>query len=552
MDFNIVTFNEVCYQTIQDNADFLRLIYYSHIPTAIIALWMSFFIFFKSGKLLSSRLLLTVSILFSLWSLMDLITWTSYDTKLTMFTWATLGLLFILIFSVSLYFTYVFFDKKDISLKMKVLLFSPIFPVLLLTPTVLNLSGFNNESCEAIEGVLFTSYYHLFGAFVILWILALAIKRYRRAIEFHEKTQIALFALGIELFLTSFFVAGYVASLFDSFEIGIYGLFGMPIFMAFLGYLIVKFKAFDIKLIGTQALVIVLIILTGSQFFYVKTHTNFILTIITFILVVLSGFFLIQSFKRSEERKAELQLMADRLAISNDRLREIDNTKTEFISIASHQLRTPLTSIKGYCALILEGAYGKLTLPLQEIINRIIFSNERLINLVENLLNISRMEAGRMEYDFQLHHIETVLNELYATFSFAAQTKHLAFTISLPENPLPLIRIDKQKIQEVFSNLIDNAIKYTSEGSVTIIVDRNPDTRRTRITIKDSGIGIPKSELPYLFVKFSRGKDINRLHANGTGLGLYVAKNIIEAHKGKIYIESEGAGQGTSFVVELG
>ena len=244
--------------------------------------------------------------------------------------------------------------------------------------------------------------------------------------------------------------------------------------------------------------------------------------------------------------------MADRLAVSNERLRELDHTKTEFISIASHQLRTPLTSIKGYCSLILEGAYGDVNPDLEEVIHRLIFSNDRLVNLVENLLNISRMEAGRMEYQFEEQPVEDILKELYASFTFAATSKKLDFKLTLPESPLPHLKLDKQKIQEVFSNLIDNAIKYTNEGDVVIEAKYDQEKNKVHITVKDSGIGIPKEEVQFLFTKFSRGKDINRLHANGTGLGLYVAKNIIEAHKGKIWIESEGEGKGTTFVVELG
>ena len=162
------------------------------------------------------------------------------------------------------------------------------------------------------------------------------------------------------------------------------------------------------------------------------------------------------------------------------------------------------------------------------------------------------MEAGRMEYVFEEHRLEDILSELKESFAFAARSKEVTLTLNFPQDPLPPLKMDKQKIQEVFSNLMDNAIKYTNKGDVTVTLDQNPVNHRTRVTVKDSGIGIPASEIPYLFAKFSRGKDINRLHASGTGLGLYVAKNIVEAHKGTIRIESEGEGKGTSFIVELG
>lgn len=551
MNFDVVFNNENCYQLITQTAP-LDLLYYSHIPTAVIALLGSFFIFLKSRKALSGIVLLIVSILFSLWSVLDLLVWTSFDTRLTMFAWAPLGMIFMLIFSCSLYLTYIFFNKQDISFGKKLLIFLPLVPAIILTATVWNLTYFDTVNCEAIEGVWFTNYYHLFGALVLIWIFFLSIASYRKASHRDEKTQILLFSFGIEAFLMLFFVAGYLASLFDNFTIGIYGLFGMPIFMGFLGYLIVQFRAFNIKIFGAQALVVALMFLIGTQFFYATTQTSFILATVTFLLVVITGILLIQSFKRSEERKEELQVMADRLSVSNDKLRELDNTKTEFISIASHQLRTPLTSIKGYCSLLLEGSYGKLNTAMEEVLQRIIYSNDRLVDLVENLLNVSRMEAGRMEYMFEDTDIETILRDLYEGFVFTAQSKNLKFILNLPKEPLPLLHMDKQKMQEVFSNLIDNAIKYTQAGDVVVTAERRMGNHSVRVIIKDSGIGIPAAEIPLLFAKFSRGTDINRLHANGTGLGLYVAKNIIEAHKGSVWIESDGEGKGTSFIVELG
>ena len=549
MDFTIVSVNEICWQFVQSNSS---LIAYSHIPTALIALFVSGFIFLKSKRSLSGGVLLAMSIIFSLWSAADLATWMSYDTRLTMFAWAPLGFLYMLIFAFGLYLTYAFFDQQDLSFWKKMAIFAPIVPAIALTNTPFNLEGFDAQNCEAIEAPLFTNFYHLFGVFILAWIAILAIRRYREARLPSERKKIFFFTIGIEFFLISFFITGYIASLIDNFTIGIYGLFGMPIFMALLGYIIVQYRAFNVKALATQTLVVVLIFLIGAQFFYVKTTTNLILTSVTFFLVVIAGWMLMRSFRHSEERKEELQVMADRLAISNDRLREMDETKTEFISIASHQLRTPLTAIRGYCSLMLEGSYGEIDTSAQEVIHRLIFANDRLLYLVENLLSVSRMESGRMEYKMEEYPVEAILSELYESFHFQAEAKNLEFTIHLPEQPLPVLAIDKQKMREVFSNLIDNAFKYTDKGEVSVNVSYDDDTKKIQIRIKDSGIGIPASEIPFLFTKFSRGKDVDRLHANGTGLGLYVAKTIVEAHGGKIWIESEGDGHGTTFIVELG
>jgi signal transduction histidine kinase len=550
MNFDFVTNNENCFNLVTQTLP-TSLIYYSHFPPALVGLFVSVFVFLKSKRSLAGKILLVMSATFAMWAGFDLVLWTGFDTRLTMMFWAPFGMLFCLIFSLAVYFTYVFLDNKDISSRKKALIFTPAILAMMLTPTVFNLSVFDDTNCEAVEASWFVNAYSLYGLIAVVWIAALVVMRYRSARKTFRK-QIVLFAFGIEFFLFSFFATSYLASLIGNFYVGIYGLFGMPIFMALLAYLIVAYRAFNIRLLGTQTLVITITLLIAAQFFFVKTLTNQVLTAITLCLVITSGVLLIRSFKRSEHRKDQLQVMADRLSITNARLRELDNAKTEFISIASHQLRTPLTSINGYCSLVLEGTYGAVSDAVKEVVHRIMISNNRLVGLVENLLSVSRMESGRMEYQMEAFRLEDILRELIDSFAFTAKNKHLELSFDGPSEPLPTLLLDKQKMQEVFSNLIDNAIKYTNEGSVRVSVSRNPKTGRICAVVKDSGIGIPQDEKQYLFAKFSRGKDINRLHANGTGLGLYVAKAIVEAHKGTIRIESEGAGKGTSFIVEFG
>jgi len=560
MTNNLVTnLYDVCTPLLLDSFNgSLAILYYSHIPSIIISLVLGTLVLVKGGNKILSRVFFLLTSLFIAWLILDLFTWLSVNSGVIMFTWSITTLVEPLIFIATLYFVYVYIEQKDARLLYKVLAGVILLPLIIMIPTQFNLSAFSATECYAVENNY--SLYYKYGIEILftLVLIIFSLVKIKYTNE-HLRRQWSILLLGVLLFLLSFFSAvflgGYLADNgfnVSGYNVETYGIFGGVVFMVFITYLIVKYKAFDIKILGTQALVVALMILVGSQFFYVKTQVNFVLTIITFVLVVSAGILLIQSFKRSEERKEELQIMADRLAVSNDRLRELDRTKTEFISIASHQLRTPLTSIKGYCALMLEGLYGDVSQQMEEIINRIIFSNDRLVNLVENLLNISRMEAGRMEYVFEEHRLEDILSELKESFAFAARSKEVTLTLNFPQDPLPPLKMDKQKIQEVFSNLMDNAIKYTNKGDVTVTLDQNPVNHRTRVTVKDSGIGIPASEIPYLFAKFSRGKDINRLHASGTGLGLYVAKNIVEAHKGTIRIESEGEGKGTSFIVELG
>ncbi|MEI8343536.1 MAG: HAMP domain-containing sensor histidine kinase [Candidatus Moraniibacteriota bacterium] len=330
-------------------------------------------------------------------------------------------------------------------------------------------------------------------------------------------------------------------------------------------------------------MVIALLILIGSQFLLIQNKISIILTGITFFLAIVFGYILIKlveekdrqrealeiANKEISERKEQLQHMADSLAIANDQLRKLDNAKTEFISIASHQLRTPITAVKGFVSLILEGSYGEIGAGVQGALEKVYISSERLVALIEDLLNVSRIESGRMAFVFEKANVGKLLKELYDNFVLVAKEKKFYLELKLSETPLPEIVMDYAKIRELVSNFIDNALKYTEKGGVTIkaelkdegvVIDENGFViagkksqfgKMVRITVSDTGIGIPKEEIPYLFKKFSRGKDVSRLHVGGTGLGLYVGKAIAENHHGQVWVESDGKGLGSRFIIEI-
>lgn len=325
-------------------------------------------------------------------------------------------------------------------------------------------------------------------------------------------------------------------------------------FLVFLYVLILSYAAFQYNLMHIRSSLILLIvnfIIIDSLIDLLSSDTvaEFIFGIFTVILLIFFSFLIIKTFKWEVNRKDDLQVMTDKLARANDELRKLDNAKSEFISIASHQLRTPLTAIKGYISLILEGSYGQVEPKLRDALNKVYLANERLIQLVEDLLNISRIESGRLEYKFDFYRMEDLVNELYDTFVLRARDKGLELTIKKPRKPLPAVEMDYSKIREVVSNLIDNAIKYTEEGSVTVIIEKHFNT--VRVTVSDTGIGVPKELVSQLFEKFSRGKDTNRLHVEGTGLGLYVGRNLVDAHHGRMWVESGGSGRGAKFIVDI-
>ncbi|MFA5925453.1 MAG: ATP-binding protein [Parcubacteria group bacterium] len=549
MDFNSVTNIEQCAINLPQMIN-VGLLYYAHIPTAIIALIFGLFVLFKNKKDLSAKILFAISATFSIWTLFNLIVWVSYDSRVIMFFWAPLGIFEILFFILSLYFVYVFEDKEDISFIKKIVLGLLILPSILLAATKLNLSGFNLSYCEATDTRFILNYDNIIEVFISIWIAVVLVRKYIK-VEKVQKKQVLLLATGIILFLVSFFITSYIAYAINIFSLEVYGLFGMTIFLGFLTYLIVKFKAFNIKLIASQALVMGLVILIGSEFFFAENSTNQILIGITLAISIILGYQLVKSVKREVERKEQLETLSTQLAVANDKLHQLDKAKSEFISIASHQLRTPLTAIKGFVSLLLEGTYGQIPLQQRPPLEKVYVSNERLVQLVEDLLNISRIESGRMEFDFQEAQVEDLITEAVNTLDLSAKNKGLYLTWEKPEKMLPKFKMDITKIKEVVSNMVDNALKYTQKGGVTVRTETSENGKSARVIVSDTGIGMDKDDIEQIFEKFQRGKEISHYHTDGTGLGMFIARKVVTAHQGRIWAESEGKGRGSRFIMEL-
>jgi len=250
-----------------------------------------------------------------------------------------------------------------------------------------------------------------------------------------------------------------------------------------------------------------------------------------------------------ESVNADLTLTNKKLSNAYKSLKQLDVAKNEFISIASHQLRTPLTSIKGFVSLIMEGDYGKIGKGVREALRKIFISNERLIKLVNDLLSISRIESGKFTFNFKENDVVSMVEGIVDNFGLEAKNKKLKISYRNFAKKIEPFIFDRGKMQEVVSNLIDNAIKYTQKGEIKIKIEET--AKKVRIIVSDSGKGMREDESNYIFEKFRRGVDSSNLNTEGTGLGLYVCKKIVDAHKGRIIAESDGPGKGSRFIIEL-
>ena len=239
------------------------------------------------------------------------------------------------------------------------------------------------------------------------------------------------------------------------------------------------------------------------------------------------------------------------LRVANLKLKQLDKLKDEFVSIASHELRTPLTVIRSYVELLITGKAGKLNTKQYEYLERVFASSNRLANLVSTMLDLSRIESGRIKLAKENVDITGLVNEVVAEMKAKAEEQKIDLTIT-GFNDRTLLLADKERIREVMINLVGNALKYTPTGG-SVGISMTINEKEITISIKDTGIGINQVNMDKLFKKFGIiGSEYSvKKGITSTGLGLYLSQQLVQLHGGKIWVESEGEGKGSTFIFSL-
>ncbi|OGD67941.1 hypothetical protein A3I18_01585 [Candidatus Campbellbacteria bacterium RIFCSPLOWO2_02_FULL_35_11] len=392
-------------------------------------------------------------------------------------------------------------------------------------------------------------YYFIFPLFftvIIIISLVYLIKAYLNTGKdpiFHGQVRNQLLAglIGFSGGITNFF-----PQLFNIYPFGNYFII---LYVFFVSYAVLKYKFFDTKVISTQLFSgAITLIFLFNLLKPVESTTDWFLNFFIFISILIFVTLLNRSMYKEIESKRKIEQLAEDLKYANDQLQKMDKQKSEFINLASHQLRGPVASLKGYSSMILEGSYGKISKKVEDVVGRISQSSNALALIIDDFLNLSRIERGKIEFNFAEGNFKEVTESAVEELKQKAKDKKLKMTFTVKKGNY-VLSLDAEKIRQIVSNLIDNSIKYTPKGSVDIKLSENAG--KILLKVSDTGIGIPKDGIDKLFKKFSRLENASEENVQGTGLGLYLAKEVMNAHDGRVWVESEGQNKGSSFFVEM-
>lgn len=418
-----------------------------------------------------------------------------------------------------------------------------------LTPfTFSNIQQFSNgtEGAVATQGPLVP----IFGAIVVLSILSAVVVLFRKTFRSSgiERKQYTVISIGTLLTFSLLIVFNFVFPVF--FEnvkyIPLAPVFILP-FIVFTAYSIIHYHLLNMKVITTEIMTFLLAVVMLFEVILTEDPLTIVFRFGIFLFVLAFGLILIRSVRREVEQRAELEQTTTQLTEANLKLEDLSHFKTQLLSLASHQIKSPLAAIKGFTSILLDELYGPLDTKVKDTLLKMKRAEDALVSLINTLLDLRKVEEGRMDYQFGKVDFKKLVSEIMEELEPLATEKKLEFTFDAA-SPAIYISADREKFKQIIQNLIDNSIKYTPQGFVKVALKE--EGASVVFSVQDSGLGINPELIPHLFEEFIREERV-RKEVMGTGLGLYIARKIVDAHSGKIWAESKGVNQGATFYVAL-
>lgn len=458
-----------------------------------------------------------------------------------------------LILLFGIFFAYAFPDREKpfprVFFYLLILISSLITYIIIFTNAVVVQETVLSDNTRS---TIYGNYYPLFTISVAVYlsiIIGLFIRSYRKRKDI-VREQLKFVLTGFLLMALLIVLAVLIIPpLTGSFDIQKTAPLYTLIFFGFTGYAIVSKKLFNLKIVATEIFSSFIVIISFLQLILSKSVSELTYRGLIFLLTAIFVALLIRSVIREINVKEQLELLSHDLARANKNLQKLDKMKSEFLSIASHQLRTPISGIKGYLSMLLEGDFGPINETPKKIINDVYANTERLNGLVNDFLDVSRIERGKMVLEREPTDMPEMIEGVINTLKPDAERKGLEVRFLKPVKTFKKVNVDANKLRQAYLNIIDNSIKYTPSGYIEVKLS---DFKQNFVVkIKDTGIGLAKGEADKLFRPFSRAHGSSKYHTTGTGLGLYVVRKVVEYHGGTVTVASPGKGKGTTFIITI-
>lgn len=495
-------------------------------------------IYFNNSVSATNRAFLVFAIATAIWGTSNYLEY-RFTTALTIL-WALRIHLFISVLHAYTFFSLAYiFPKEQIAFPkwFKYYLTPAVILVAFLTLTPFVFSGVDHVAAEGqvtratpAPGIAL----FILAAFGLLFAALIVLGKKTRRTSGVERRQYLSILVGMSITAVLLIVFNVVLpNIFSNRSfIPLAALFLLP-FIALTSYAILKEHLLNLRVATTAVLAFIVTVFTFVNVVYSTGASAVALNVTAFIIVLLGS----------------IRLTRDTISLVQQReeIEKLSQEKSEFMSFASHEIRNPITAMRGYASLLFDGTVGEVSPQVKDISQKILVNGDTVLSLISEFLNKSKVELGQISYTVVDINAEKTVRSIAEGFKAHARENGLTLDVKI-DFPDLMAKADEAKLREVVGNLIDNSVKYTKTGGVTVEVEKR--NGMARVIVSDTGVGIPPETIGNLFQKFSRA-DAQKMNLLGTGLGLYLAKTFIEGMGGKIWAESDGMGKGSRFIIEL-
>jgi signal transduction histidine kinase len=518
------------------------------IIATILNLGLGFFIYFKNRKNKINISYAFLSLGLAGWALTNAIFQITPSLEKALF-WARLSdISAILLVSSLFYFSLVFPEDILISQKYQYyLLYS-----LTILVTLISLPNFDFVRKEVAfrdhvqKQIITGNGFYIFAFYILLFLIwtIINLKEKYKISKGIVKFQLQYVFIGIVIGILFGATFNLILPLMGNYSLVWLGPISTLISLIFIGLAITRYHLFGVRVILTELLVGIMGLILFLQMIFAPTKEWKISALSIFILFLIFGYLLIKYTHQEIKRKEELE-------DAYKKIEALSEIKSEFLKVVNHQLRTPVSIIKGMAEMLKEGRISKER--QKEFVEKLYLSSERLGTILDDILVAHSLTGGMEKPNFSPCQIEEIVEREVEHFRPQAKAKGIEILFKKPKEILPITLADETMVERIISRLIDNAILYSEKGEIEVSIDLKRENKKEwiKISVKDQGIGLDERDKENLFKLFYRGEKATFMHPNGSGLGLFIVKNYVEAHRGKIEAKSEGRGKGSTFIVSL-